>query len=270
MADATTSDKVNPDGAGVHEQCPSATPSLEDAAAWLNDVPPPLHPSETSSGRRPRHLRIADSLPSGSTVRHRSGAVAQARPSQRDDADERLATGDGRRSGDSSTEESRDFFSVRVYGSKAALCWSLDTVRRAQPGTGNTVRIEAAASRDQRQYDWDNKIALQLTLKELPIVLAVLMRWIPSAAFKAHGPRQDKGIALEGQAKGRTFVKVWESGRVVAVPVSATDLYDVVCLVLRQLSKNAPQMDTSGILAVVRELAGVYAQANLGTDDASS
>lgn len=167
--------------------------------------------------------------------------------------DERPSGSDSRGGSDE-----RDYYSVHIYGGKAALCFQADTTRSGREGEKNTVRLEAAPSRGPRTYNWGDKIAVQFTVKELPLVLAVFMGWLPSVTFKAHGPQQDKGFSMEHQAGGKMFVKVWQAKNGMAVPLFAQDMYAVVALLLRQMAKNQPFMGVEGVLAVVRQLSAVY------------
>jgi hypothetical protein len=174
--------------------------------------------------------------------------------------DERQAGGDAPRGG----KDDRDYYSVHIYGGKAALCFQADTTRSGREGETNTVRLEAAPSKGPRTYNWSEKIAVQFTVKELPLVLAVFMGWMPSVTFKAHGPQQDKGFSMEHQAGGKMFVKVWQAKNGMAVPLYAQDMYAVVALLLRQMAKNQSFMGVEGVLAVVRQLSSTYQEAGLG------
>lgn len=145
----------------------------------------------------------------------------------------------------------RDYFSCHVYGGKAALCFNADTTK----AEGNTVRLEAAPSRGPRSYDWERKVAIQFTIKEMPFVLAVFMGWLPSVQFSAHGPKQDKGFSFEHQ-KDKVFARVWQGKEAqMAVPVFAEDMFAVVDVLLRQMVKNSPHLGVQGVMAVVSQLA---------------
>ena len=174
--------------------------------------------------------------------------------------EERQVGGDSPRGG----KDDRDYYSVHIYGGKAALCFQADTTRSGREGETNTVRLEAAPSKGPRTYNWSEKIAVQFTVKELPLVLAVFMGWMPSVTFKAHGPQQDKGFSMEHQAGGKMFVKVWQAKNGMAVPLYAQDMYAVVALLLRQMAKNQSFMGVEGVLAVVRQLSSTYQQAGFG------
>jgi hypothetical protein len=145
----------------------------------------------------------------------------------------------------------RRFENVHVYGSAGALSFEADSTR----GGSHTVRLEGATSSGQRVYAWADKVAVQFTAKELPVVLGVLLGWIPSASFKAHGEKKEKGFSLERQDGGKVFARVWKPGRAVAVPIFAMDLYPVVTLLVRQMARNEPDLGVDGVLGIVRALA---------------
>lgn len=148
----------------------------------------------------------------------------------------------------------RDFHSVHVYGGKAALCFGADETR----GQGHTVRVEAAPAKAQRSYDWDAKISLQFTVKELTRVLCVLMGWIPEVEFQAHGPANDKAIALKNQEGGKIFINLRQGKTARAVPVMAEDVFAIIDLVVKQMLKNSPHLTADSLLAVVRAMAARF------------
>lgn len=154
--------------------------------------------------------------------------------------------------------ERQEFRSVHAYGRKAALCFSADETRK---GRLATVRIEGAESIGERRYDWQQKIAIQLTAKELPVVLAVFMGWLPEVRFQNHGPQKDKAVSLKNQEKGIVFVSVQQGRAARAVPVTATEVYPVVSLLVEQMMANSPHLTAEALLMVVRAMAGRYADA---------
>lgn len=158
-------------------------------------------------------------------------------------------------------DKQRDYASVHIYGSKAALCFNADMTR----AEGNTIRLEAAPAKGQRAFNWDAKIGVQFTTKELPFVLAVLMGWMPSVQFTAHGPKKDKGFSLEHQVGGKVFARVWQGngGGQISVPIFAEDLFGVVALLLRQMGRNSPHLGVDGVMAVVRQLSSTYQERGL-------
>lgn len=142
-----------------------------------------------------------------------------------------------------------DRLSVHVYGGKAALCFEADKTKAGF----DTVALDAAASSGPRQYNWGNKVRIQLTRGELPVVAAVLIGALPSCEFKSHGPNKDKGFSIERQAGGKVFIKVMAANEgVKAVPVMASDIFYVTSLFLRQIQKSHPWLDGPSVMALVR------------------
>ncbi|SFC91154.1 Whirly transcription factor [Thiohalospira halophila DSM 15071] len=135
------------------------------------------------------------------------------------------AASPGRESG-----EDRSRNQHKVFGGKAALTWEADVTRRKEP----TVALDAALATAPRQYDWGNKIRVQLTTGELPAVAAVLLGYSDKVEFASHGPQANKGFSVERQDQG-FFVRVFQGGNSIrAVPMSATDAFQVA-LIRRQL-----------------------------------
>lgn len=142
-----------------------------------------------------------------------------------------------------------DRISFHVYGGKAALCFEVDKTRSGVP----TIALDAAQAVGAKQYNWGEKIRLQMTRSELPIVTAVLLGTIPKCEFKNHGQDNSKGFSMERQAGGKVFVKVFAKGESVkAVPIEAPDLFFVTSLFILQLQKACPWLDSTGITALVR------------------
>mgnify|MGYP006274219855 CR=1 FL=1 len=153
------------------------------------------------------------------------------------------AASPGRESGD---DRARD--QHKVFGGKAALTWEADVTRRKEP----TVALDAALATAPRQYDWGNKIRVQLTTGELPAVAAVLLGYSDKVEFSSHGPQANKSFSVERQDQG-FFVRVYQGGNSVrAVPMSATDAFQVALLLLRRIQAGQPGLDGHGVLAALR------------------
>lgn len=136
----------------------------------------------------------------------------------------------------------------RVYGSKAALCVETDVTRQDEP----TLRIEAALATAPRTYDWAQKLTIQLTREELPIVIATLLGVLHRCECKNHGPAKDKGLDIEHQGQ-HLFIRVFQKGQAVrALPVGPTDSYYLAALGLRQLRLAAPWLSDQGVLATLK------------------
>jgi len=143
--------------------------------------------------------------------------------------------------------DQRLYLSKHVYGGKAALEFCIDETRSGAP----TIAIDAAISTGPRQYDWKNKVRIQLTEAELPVVASVFFGMLPACSFQNHGPANDKGFEIEHQGR-QIFVKVMAKDQgVKAVPVNPSDAYAVAGLFIRQLQEASPWMDANTIIATL-------------------
>jgi hypothetical protein len=172
----------------------------------------------------------------------------QARQGQEmDDAPEAQGTAE------ESDPNERDLRSVRVYGGKSAACFSAD---KARSGT-YTVRIEAAESNGSRSYDWKGKVAIQLSSREMPLVLATLMQWMGKIEGKGHGVNSEKWFTLENQP-GKLYLSVSSKGcGSRGIPIMAGDAYSITTLLIRQMLKNDPFLSVESLLAITRKQAEI-------------
>jgi hypothetical protein len=156
----------------------------------------------------------------------------------------------GNASGEDAQNSEPNYLAYRIYAGKAAACFSADSTR-----SGNaTVRIEAAEG-NQRQYDWGSKIAIQLSAREMPLVLAALMQWIPSFEGKGHGLANEKWFRLENQP-GKVYLSVNAKGKAPrGIPIPAGDAYSLCTLLMRQMLKNDPFLSSEALLTIVRKQA---------------
>jgi len=142
---------------------------------------------------------------------------------------------------------SDDRLSYHVYG-KDALCFEVAETR----GGFKTIQIDAAKAGNGKQKDWANKITIQLTSAELPIVLAVLMRAKERCEFSAHGPNKDKGFRMEVQGDN-VYCKFFAKDKpVVGVPVTPGDRAHLIAFFIRQFLQNYPWMDATSVIFAVR------------------
>jgi hypothetical protein len=151
----------------------------------------------------------------------------------------------------------REFKGHKVYGAKSALYVGVDETRSGTP----TLRIEGAMATSPRNFNWDNKIGIQLTEQELPHVACVLFGWTPQCEYKNHGAAKNKGFKLVIQTKnGKTglFVNIMEADKpLCAIPVGPVDLYYLRNLALGQLLKKEPSLDSTSIISSLKCLAGM-------------
>lgn len=158
-----------------------------------------------------------------------------------------------------SDDAEKKYFQVHVYGGKAAACFSADTKRNSAT---QTIRIETAESTGARAYAWDNKIAVQLSVKELPLVLGVLMGWLPAYKAEGHGEHNDKGFSIERQ-EGKFFLSMFAKGQKArALPVPPGDAYCITSLLLRQMVANDPHLTSAEVLKLAHAAISVVPNAS--------
>lgn len=142
-----------------------------------------------------------------------------------------------------------------VYGGRAALTFELDETPAGAP----TVALDGAVSVGERKYDWQNKIRVQFTTRELPVVAATLLGILPECQFSNHGPANDKGFQISWQSDRKSFfVKVWQGkGNLRAVPMPREDAFYAAQLLLRAIQQASPaRLDTAGVIATLRAFYG--------------
>lgn len=66
----------------------------------------------------------------------------------------------------------------------------------------STINIEMAPG-ENRHYDWDNKVTVQVTLTELPSVCAAFLGLIPATQHKFHGDERNKGYEIVNHGDDR-------------------------------------------------------------------
>lgn len=147
----------------------------------------------------------------------------------------------------------RDFLSIHIYGGKAAACFSADKTR----GGTYTVRMEAAEANGNRSYDWKGKVSIQLSSRELPLVLGSLMQWITKFEGKGHGENNEKWFTLENQP-GKLYLSVNAKGRAPrGIPIMPGDAYSITTLLIRQMLKNDPFLTTEAVLTLTKTQANM-------------
>lgn len=138
--------------------------------------------------------------------------------------------------------------SMHIYGGRAALCFSAGETSKGIP----TIFLDGAPSSGPRQYNWGQKIVLQMTRAELPVVCCVLLGLLPSCEFKSHGPAKTKGFSVEHQGKN-IFIKIWDKDKpAIAVPVSPEDAFFATGLCLKQLNAGADWMSQGDVMNLLR------------------
>jgi len=148
------------------------------------------------------------------------------------------------------------YYSFKIFGGSGALCISEARTRR---GNQYTIQIEGALllAGGSREFDWRNKIVVQLTVQEAYLVLALFENLIPIVKFDGHGHAHDKSLHIELQ-DSHYFVRLLQRGRApVAVPVRAVDAIQVVALLYRQLLANEPHLRIEDLRGMVGRMAAM-------------
>jgi len=154
------------------------------------------------------------------------------------------------------------YISHHVYGKSSALEFSARTARNE---CFETVFIDAAkVIPNSKNINWKEKITVQLTESELPIVAAVFCGHLDNCHFANHGPENNKGFEIaqnqkpENREKYPYLVKVFQTDRGMhVVPMTKADSFYVTQIVLAQLQRNLPHQNSTLMLAGLRLIGSV-------------
>lgn len=150
------------------------------------------------------------------------------------------------------------YYSFKIFGSSAALCVS---EARTRAGNQCTIQIEGAlalgGSGGRKEFDWQKKIIVQLTVQEAYLALALFENLIPIVKFDGHGRAHDKSLHIERQ-ETHYFVKLIQKGRnLITVPVSAVDSLRFTTLLYKQMLLNEPHLRIEDLQAMVGRMAAM-------------
>ena len=163
--------------------------------------------------------------------------------------------------------------SFHVYGNKAALDVKVSSkIKRSEIGIVDengrdarfhTLMLELAPASGNRQYNWSNKVAIQLTRDELPLVIGVFFGWLNKVKFSNHGlpsEAQKKWFSIEHQQ-----LKVFYSAGVAngvngALPIPLTSASQIGLVALESYCKNYPGVDTNTVLGTIKMICQTYLQ----------
>ena len=148
--------------------------------------------------------------------------------------------------GDKPNQNARqEFVGHHVYGNKSALYFSYDETRNGDA----TVAVDGAMSVAIRQYNWGQKLRIQITRSDLPSVAAVMFGLLTKVELSNYGADNTKRLLIENQNKNYFVNMSAKDHHQIAVPISASDVYEIRGLFLAQLMKNRPEIGVEGILA---------------------
>ena len=138
-----------------------------------------------------------------------------------------------------------------VYSNSAAFQF---TPQKTKAGF-HTLGIEAALKGEGSEYDWPNKLTFQLTDRELPPFIAVLMGLLTVATWKNRGKEQKK-LQIKHQGVN-LFLNVGagvEQKRYVQAPIESFDAFHVAALGMDQLGKNYPGLTSDSVLVLLKSI----------------
>lgn len=142
---------------------------------------------------------------------------------------------------------------VCIYGTKSAL-----TVVATKTKTEeyHTLTIEGARATEgvKRNYQWNQKIILQLTRSEIPYFIGVLVGMIQKAEFKNHGAQKNKSMKIENQANN-FFINLTEGGKpAVAVPISLDDALSLSLYAIDIYMRNYSNLSPEIVLKLISKM----------------
>lgn len=139
-------------------------------------------------------------------------------------------------------------YTVHAYSrNKAAICISADSNRATRP----TVRLEAADPKG-KEFDWANKMFVQVTPGHLPALAAVFLGYRKQVKFTSYGENSDKGFSAEYQGGGKVYLQMFAKGRSHAVPVFPADSFYFGSLMIKRLKDGNPWLGDSDLLRLLQ------------------
>lgn len=225
------------------EQAPKGQLMLDAAPAHNNmDSPPPRQQRPVTQSTPVQQSTVNQSAPA-STLDHPNAPAAEHQESA-----------GGQHQPDS---DKRNFVGHHVYGRQSALYFAYDETR----GGDATIAVDGAMSVATRQYNWNQKLRIQITRSDLPSVAAVMFGLLPKVELSNYGADNTKRLMIENQGKNYFVNMSAKDHHQIAVPISASDVYEIRSLFLTQLMKNRPEIGVEGILANLKCHAAMLKQA---------
>lgn len=166
----------------------------------------------------------------------------------------------------------------KIHAGKAALEIKADEKMKArdaglvdeygQVNTFYTIRLEAALSNNSgdRTYDWQNKVALQLTDIELPLFIGVTMGFFRKIHFGNHGvgcEKSSKYFSVEHQGD-KVFFQVGQKDKGNRpIPVNLPQANHIALITLEVYRRNFPGLDTNTIVNSIASMCSMYQSRNI-------
>lgn len=136
-----------------------------------------------------------------------------------------------------------DLRKARAFSTNAAVCFEEVTSQ----GGFKTVNIEIAARKStDKNFNWNDKMTVQLSKQELPEISAVFLGIKKSCSFLRDGC----GISVENQGKV-FFISATRQKR-IGIPVSKGDAHWIAVLLIDLLSEQ------TNVEVTISALRGVF------------
>lgn len=152
-----------------------------------------------------------------------------------------------------SSDADREYFSIKSHGGKAAVEVAVDNTKE----NWNTIRLEAAAKQNgqSKAYNWHEKVSIQITKAELPIVIATLLGLLPMCEFKNHGGDANKWFYIENQ-RDKYFFRVGQAStkQALAAPVPVPEALMMGHTALMQYCKNFKGLSCDAALESIKTM----------------
>lgn len=149
------------------------------------------------------------------------------------------------------TEKLVDGF--HVYGASASAKFEIVANR----GGVSFLAVDIAGrvpSRDS--FDWDKKISIQVTDREMPQLMCAVLGITPTFDLKNHGLKKNKSLSLANQAdKGVLYLRVTEGQVGHSIPISADKVFHLGVIGMKVLSLQT-RVDTQTCLLLLRGTTG--------------
>lgn len=136
-------------------------------------------------------------------------------------------------------QEARNYDQVTVFGGKTALSFDHSPTPDRKSTTINISLAKAKKDKCTDGVDWQAKIMLMLTPKEVALIAAVFLGQIQSVRFAGHGSNNEKWIevaeAPEGQYQGTIKVTMAQGKDIRNCSVTFNDILEVISIFNRAL-----------------------------------
>jgi hypothetical protein len=145
------------------------------------------------------------------------------------------------------------FFSIKCHGKNSAFELKPDCSRKGF----HTVRVECANilnNGNPKTYDWKNKVSLQITKSEMPLLIAFLLGFMSKIEFNNHNTGNTlKSLNIINQPNNlfvnlKQFNKQDNNQTLCALPIPFSDINLLLNVCLMQYIKNFNGVTSDSII----------------------